>query len=166
MPKVLDHSIDGIEEYDTPLPRWWLYLFYATIVWSFGYWVAYPSWFGPGLTGWHQNEAWSQEVAEHEKAHPKASGNAVLAKFMGDPQAVTEGKALFAQNCAACHGPEGKGLIGPNLTDDTWLYGGAPEAIMKTVSEGTAKGMPTWGPILGADKIAKTTAFVHSLAKH
>jgi cytochrome c oxidase cbb3-type subunit 3 len=166
MPKVLDHVIDGIEEYDTPLPRWWLYMFYATIVWAFGYWVYYPSWFGPGISGWSQNEAWAQEVAAHEKAHPKVAGDAVLVKYLGNATAVEEGKALYAQNCAACHGPEGKGLIGPNLTDSTWLYGGKPEEIMKTVTDGTEKGMPAWGPILGTEKIAKATAFVHTLSSH
>jgi cytochrome c oxidase cbb3-type subunit 3 len=164
MPKVLDHVIDGIEEYDTPLPRWWLYMFYASIVWAVAYQVAYPSWFGPGLSGWHQNEAWAREVADHEKAHPKPSGDALLAKVIGNPAAVEEGKAIFSQNCAACHGPEAKGLIGPNLTDSTWLYGGKPEEIMKTVTAGTAKGMPTWGPILGPEKIAKAVSFVYALS--
>jgi cytochrome c oxidase cbb3-type subunit 3 len=166
MPKVLDHSIDGIEEYDTPLPRWWLYLFYGTIVWAVGYWFVYPSWFGPGWSGWHQNAALVAEIDAHDKAHPKPAGDgsAAMAKVIGEPVAIEAGKQLFAQNCAACHGPAAKGLIGPNLTDATWLYGGKPEEIMHTVTKGTAKGMPTWGPVLGPAKIAQVVAYVYSLS--
>ncbi|MBC7545133.1 MAG: c-type cytochrome [Candidatus Sericytochromatia bacterium] len=166
MPQVLDHAVDGIEEYDTPVPRWWLYLFYGTIVWAIGYMIAYPSWFGPGQSGWHQNGAWVAEVDAHDKAHPKPGGDTLMAHVIGDATAIAAGKQVFAQNCAACHGPEGKGLIGPNLTDETWLYGGKPEQIAKTITEGAPKGMPAWGPILGPTKIPQAAAFVYSLSHH
>lgn len=164
MPKILDHVIDGIEEYDTPLPRWWLYLFYLTIVWSVAYWLLYPSWFGPGWLQWSQNTAYEQEVAAHAEANPKADSGAMLAALIGNPAEIAEGKQVFAQNCAACHGAEAKGGIGPDLTDATWLYGSDPEGIFKTVRDGTANGMPAWGPIIGEQKVGKAVAFIHSLS--
>jgi cytochrome c oxidase cbb3-type subunit 3 len=77
---------------------------------------------------------------------------------------VAAGKAVFGQYCVACHGPEAAGLIGPNLTDHAWIHGGTPTAILQTVTAGVAaKGMPSWGPVLGPDKVENVVAFVLTL---
>ena len=80
-----------------------------------------------------------------------------------DPHAIHEGQELFAANCAACHGAKAKGLIGPNLTDKTWLYGGKPQQIAHTIANGTAKGMPSWKNHFTTAQIADLAAFVHAL---
>lgn len=163
-PKKLGHAIDGIEEYDNPLPRWWVWLFYATIAFAVVYCILMPSWPGyPGLLGWSQVKSYAQEVAAAPK--PAAPGAAAVADAIRDKAAVEAGKAVFVRNCAACHGPEGKGLIGPNLHDDKWVRGtGSPEDILAIISEGTAKGMPAWKSQLGSGDLVKVAAFVHGLS--
>lgn len=163
MPKKIPHSIDGIEEYDNPVPRWLMWLLYATIVIAAVYLVLYPG-FWAGATGWNQHEMYKAEMAEAEARYASARPEKVdVAALAGDPAAIAEGKKIFSTNCAACHGPEAGGAIGPDLTDSEWLYGGAPAEIARTVSEGTAGGMPPWESQLGAEKIAKVAVFVHSL---
>lgn len=165
MDDKIGHSIDGIEEYDNPIPNWLMWIFYVTIIFSIVYWVVYPG-FWPGTAGWSQHKMYAEEVATAEAKYaalrPKTED---IRALISNPAAIAEGKVIFAQNCTPCHGAEGKGdtNIGPNLTDKEWIYGGTPEAIVKTITEGTPKGMPAWGPQLGAAKVAKVAAFVYSL---
>lgn len=163
MPKKIEHSVDGIEEYDNPIPKWLMWLLYATIAIALVYLVMYPG-FWRGLTGWNQHKMYAEEMAAAKvKYASKGGGEVSIASLIGNAGAEAKGKAVYSQNCAACHGPEAKGFIGPNLTDKEWLYGGKPEEIVKTITDGTAKGMPNWGPSLGAKKIANVTAYIHSL---
>lgn len=163
MPEKIGHSIDGIEEYNNPIPRWLMWLLYLTIIIAVVYLVLYPG-FWQGATGWNQARMYDEEVKTSEKqyeaARPKAAD---LNSVMNDPAAIARGKELFAQNCSPCHGPDARGAIGPNLTDKEWLYGGKPEQIVHTITEGTAKGMPSWKSQLGGAKIGDVAAFVHSL---
>ncbi len=165
MPKKIGHSIDGIEEYDNPIPRWLMWLLYITILIAVVYLVVYPG-FWRGLSGWSSAKMYEEEVAMADKKYaalrPKAGDINMLIR---DQKAISEGKQIFAQNCAPCHGAQALGDtgIGPNLTDDEWIYGGKPERIVKAIAEGTANGMPSWESQLGAAKIAKVAAFVHSL---
>ena len=159
--RLLEHSYDGIQEYDNPLPRWWVYLFYATIVFSVLYWFNIGVGAGKGRIA--QYEA---EVAAAKAAHPprQESGPAELAALAGNPQVVTAGRAVFTTNCASCHRADGGGLIGPNLTDDSWLHGSTLPEIHRTVSEGVlAKGMPNWGKLLKADDVDAVVAYVSTL---
>ena len=150
------HEADGIEEYDNKLPTWWLGLFYLTIV--YGIWV---------VLDWHFISPrslaadYDAEVAAAVAAMPPAVKPIPV---IVDDAHIAAGKAVFATNCVSCHGEKAEGKIGPNLTDATWIHGGKLEEIENTVFNGVvAKGMLAWGPILGPEKVADVTAYVHSL---
>ncbi len=128
------HEWDGIKELNTPLPRWWITIFYACIVWAIGYWIVYPAW--PGISsythGWlnhSQRDEVTADVAGLKAAradHEKALAHASLPQIQANPDllqfAMAEGKATFGDNCAPCHGSGGQGAHGyPNLNDDVWL---------------------------------------------
>lgn len=152
--RLLGHAEenDGIEEYDNPLPDWWVGLFWLTVVWAIGYTVHYHF-----IAERSQPAALAAEIAEAQVKWPQGAPKALV---MSD-DAVERGRAVYAQNCTGCHGKNLEGGIGPNLKDETWIHGGTPEAVVKTITEGVpAKGMLTWGPILGPDKINDVTAFI------
>lgn len=156
--KLLGHAADndGIEEYDNPLPDWWVGLFLFTIVFAIGYTIDYHF-----ISHRSQAASYDAEVAEAAKRWPvkeDAGGEADLSDA-----AIAEGATIFAANCVACHGPELLGGIGPNLTDGIWIHGGSYDEIRTTITKGVPeKGMLTWGPILGPEKVAKVAAFVYS----
>lgn len=161
------HGADGIQELDNPMPRWMTSVFWFTIVWGLLYLILMPG-AGINVFQWSQYGQYNKEVetakatyGDQQAGDPKA----LLAAAIGNKDAEEKGKAIFTTNCAACHGPEGKGAIGPNLTDATWLYGGEPEAIVKTISEGTAKGMPPFKSSLSGEQLADLAAFVTHLGK-
>ncbi|MEN3931653.1 cytochrome-c oxidase, cbb3-type subunit III [Microvirga sp. W0021] len=153
------HSWDGIEELNTPLPKWWLYMFYATIIWSIGYWVVYPSWplvqsYTVGAFNWHSRSAVEEELQGLKTLRgpmtqklAAASVDEVIANNEKDPElynfAVAMGKAAFADNCAPCHGSGAQGSFSyPNLNDDEWLWGGTPEEIYTTIKVGVRSTSP------------------------
>ncbi len=160
---LIEHNYDGIQEYDNPLPRWWVYLFYATIVFSVLYLLNVP---GIGV-GKGRIADYEADVAAFKAAHKNEDTGATpeqLAALASDPSAIAEGKTLFATNCVSCHRADGGGLIGPNLTDDSWIHGGTLPEIHKTITEGVlAKGMPNWGKILKPAQVNALTAYVASL---
>jgi cytochrome c oxidase cbb3-type subunit III len=143
------HEWDGIRELNTPLPRWWLWTFYATIAWAFVYWVLMPSW--PGITGyWHGALGYSSRAAVVKSV---AEGEAGMAGMRDKIQAASvdeivktpalldfalaAGKSAFAVNCSQCHGADAAGHKGfPNLNDDDWLWGGTLDQIYFTVTHG------------------------------
>lgn len=145
----VNHSYDNIEEYNNPLPRWWLYLFYITIVFSIVYLVLYPG-FGhfKGLLGWTQVNQYEAEVSKvNETIAPLyAELNArPIAELARDPKALAIGQRLFGNNCALCHGSDAKGSPSfPNLTDNDWLYGGTPELIKQSILHGRMGAMPAF----------------------
>ncbi len=153
------HDYDGIREFDNPLPLWWLVIFWVCILFGYGYWMHYEvAHTGLSLVGEYQ-----ASVAEQARkaALVKPITDEELIAMSKDPAVTSAGAALFAQNCAVCHGPNAEGKIGPNLTDAYWLHGGKPTQIYKTVTGGVIeKGMPTWLPILGADRVRTLVAFV------
>jgi cytochrome c oxidase cbb3-type subunit III len=143
------HEWDGLTELNTPLPRWWLWTFYATIIWAFGYWVVYPAWpliFGAteGVTGWHARSAVVQDLASLDSLRGPMTAklaSAPLAEIEKTPELLSfaraQGGAAFATNCAPCHGAGGQGAKGyPNLNDDDWLWGGKLEDIEQTITHG------------------------------
>ncbi len=146
----VNHSYDGIEEYNKPLPRWWLYLFYITLVFSIGYLVLYPG-FGhfQGTLGWTSANQYDKEAAEAEaKVAPMFAAFAAksVEELARDPKAMDVGARLFGNNCATCHGSDAKGGPGfPNLTDKDWLWGGDAEAIKTTIMAGRQGMMPAHG---------------------
>jgi len=143
------HVWDGIRELNTPLPRWWLWLFYATILWSVGYWIVYPSWplmssYTTGAFHWQSRNAVLSDL-EGLKAQrgPLADklAAASLQEIASDPLlndfARAQGRPAFAENCAPCHGAGGGGGRGyPNLNDDEWIWGGSLEEIAQTIRHG------------------------------
>jgi cytochrome c oxidase cbb3-type subunit III len=182
------HEWDGIKELNTPLPRWWVYMFYASIVWSIGYWVVYPAWptISGYTSGWFEYSTRAQlrtELADLEKLRgEKAASLAAtpLPNIVRDPALLSlaraRGKVAFADNCAPCHGSGAAGAKGyPNLNDDDWLWGGSLDEIKQTLDFGIRSGhakaregsmMPFGGKdgILKRDEIRTVTNFVRSLS--
>lgn len=162
------HEYDGIRELDNRLPNWWLWTLLITVVFGYGYWM----WFHV-LTDTEKG-AWVEYRAEMDAAQAAADAAALargaptdegLAALAADAGKVADGKALFVQYCAACHGPEGAGLIGPNLTDGHYLHErGRPVAMRQVIAAGVAaKGMPAWEPVLGPSRVDQLTSFVLSI---
>lgn len=181
------HEWDGLTELNQPLPRWWLWIFYATIVFSIGYWVVYPAWplvwsATNGVIGWNSRTA----VAEDLSALAASRGPNVdkltsteLAAIGGDPGlldfTLAYGRVAFKENCAPCHGAGGGGAVGyPNLIDDDWLWGGTTDAIAHTIAYGVRNEnpdsrqseMPAFGRdgILTPTEIGTVTEYVRSIA--
>ncbi len=143
------HQWDGIEEYNNPLPRWWVWVFYATIVWGIGYTIAYPAWplikeATPGLLGASTRADVAAEIAAVDSANAAIKEKLVAADLnaiAADPAlaefATRAGAAVFRTNCAQCHGSGAAGFVGyPNLLDNDWLWGGTMEDIHLTVTHG------------------------------
>ena len=153
-PEDTSHLWDGdITEYNKPLPRWWINLFYITIVFSIGYLF----WYG----GWGSYAGVGQWSSQSEHARVKATEDAKLNKtfalYQGQPlpvlandaKAMALGRSIFNNTCATCHGSSAQGAIGfPNLSDDIWHWGGSPERVLETVLDGREGVMPEWGKVL------------------
>lgn len=159
-----DDDFDGIQEENNPLPRWWLFTFYAAIIFTPIY-----------LYIWHGGDGrstvkiYEADKAELDKLIAKKGSDfdpAIIDQIMTDTARVTNGKTVYATYCQACHAEQGKGLIGPNLTDKFWKNGkGSSEDIFKIVSTGvTDKGMPAWGQMLKKDEVIDVSAFIRTLA--
>lgn len=181
------HVWDGIEELNTPLPRWWLWTFYLTIIWGVGYTLMYPAWpllnsATAGMLGYSTRGEVAKDIAAFEKANE--SLNVELARIdlttlaADNPDlhryAVSGGAAVFRANCSQCHGSGAAGAKGyPNLLDDDWLWGGDIEAIAYTVRHGIRNDidddahyseMPAFGEILEKDEIETTVNYVRSIS--
>ena len=156
------HVYDGIEEQDNHLPNWWLGILFGTIVFSFGYWFVYETTrAAPSPLDVFRTEA---AILAKKRAEGGPLSNDSLAVLASDNATVSDGKKTFAQMCAPCHGLEGQGNAGPNLTDKYWMHGANPLAIHKSITDGFPdKGMPAWGPMLGAARVRALTAFVVSI---
>ncbi len=181
------HEWDGIKELNTPLPRWWLWVFYATVIWSIGYWVLYPAWplltsYTPGILDHSQRDDVMQAVAAlkvQRAEQSRALAGATLEQIEADPNllqfAREAGKSAFGDNCATCHGSGAQGFKGyPNLNDDVWLWGGKLDDIRRTITVGVRSThpdtrqsqMPAYGrdQLLEAKQIDDLTEYVLSLS--
>ena len=181
------HEWDGLRELNTPLPRWWLWTFYATIIWAIGYWIVYPAWplissSTQGVLRWHSRSAVVTDLNALEKSRGPMVAKlaaAPVAAIVKDPElldfARAQGRVAFADNCAPCHGAGGGGAKGyPNLDDDDWLWGGKLAAIEQTIRHGARSGdkddhegnMPAFGRggILKPDQISAVASYVRSLS--
>lgn len=163
---ILDHNYDGIRELDNNLPPWWLYGFYASIIFAFAYMFNYHV-FG----GTSQKEEYLIEVAEAKEAVDEYKKNAkglltanTVELLTGDAD-IKAGKATFVANCVACHKIDAGGGIGPNLTDSYWILGGGIKNVFNTITEGgrPGKGMVAWNTNLKPDEIAQVSSYVLSL---
>jgi cytochrome c oxidase cbb3-type subunit 3 len=160
---LLDHSYDGIQEFDNPLPRWWVWIFWATFVFSLFYYFDFTGRFaGPGRI-----KAYEAEIAAAASRWPAPAGPvdaASLEALVGDGARIAAGAQIFTTNCVACHRADGGGLIGPNLTDDHWIHGGTIADVHRTITDGVLeKGMPPWGKILQPDQVTSVAVYVYSL---
>ena len=162
---LLDHNYDGIQEYDNPLPRWWLALFWATIIFTPLYILYFH--FGGGML---ELERYDQEMiafydkqAEQLLALGEITEN-TLVDLMADQSMMNGGKKIYQAKCATCHGMFGEGGIGPNLTDDYWLHGGQLMDVYKTVRDGVpAKGMLAWERQLRPAELMAVSSFVGTM---
>ena len=181
------HEWDGIEELNNPLPRWWLWVWYASIVWAVAYWIMYPAWplittATPGLAGWNARSAVAVQIADLQALRMQTAekiASASLEQIEQTPALLTlaraQGRVAFADNCAPCHGAGGGGAVGyPNLNDDQWLWGGTLEQIQTTIlygarstdDRGHTGNMPAFGRdgILTRPDISAVASFVRTLA--
>jgi cytochrome c oxidase cbb3-type subunit 3 len=160
---------EDIKEYTNPMPAWWMWLFYLTIVFAIGYLVLYPG-LGSyaGTLGWTQVKQLEDENTEAQKAfgplYDKFAAQDVVA-LAKNPEALAIGQKLFLNTCAQCHASDGGGGKGfPNLTDKDWLWGGTPEAIEASITNGRTGVMPPLGPVLGEQGVKDVAHYVLSLS--
>ena len=177
------HEWDGIKELNTPLPKWWLWVFYTTIVWAMAYSIAFPSWpwlsgyFG-GVLGYSSREQFRERMADFDASRADWSSRiaaASLQEINDDPQllpiATAGGKVIFGNNCAPCHGTGGTGRPGgfPALVDDEWIWGGTAEDIYATIYHGVrnddADSRVSQMPAFGADGLL-TAQQINAVADH
>ena len=169
-PGLMKHDADGITELDNQLPRWWVWLFVLTCVYA----VVYLVYFHVTKTGPLSIGEYEREVAE--AAGKQASAGSTIASPDGtsaaaaplapstDPAVIAAGQALFMKNCMVCHGPNGQGLIGPNMCDDYFIHGPAFSDSVRTITEGVpAKGMITWKTVLKPEEIQTVASYVWTL---
>jgi cytochrome c oxidase cbb3-type subunit 3 len=162
---LMQHEYDGIRELDNNLPPWWLWGFYATIVFAVAYLFNYHVFRTSDL----QYKAYDKEMAQAKKDVDAYLSKMAMnvdentATLLTDKDALASGKALFDANCVVCHNPNGEGNIGPNLTDDAWIYGPDVKDIFKTIKIGTPNGMPEHASKLNPVQIQQVASFVLSL---
>jgi len=163
-PLLLDHEYDGIQEFDNNLPRWWVWLFYITIIFAAVYLVYY-----------HVAKVGDLQAAEYDKE--LKAGNAIKAAAMGnfestiptlkpatDAVVLENGRQIYAKFCGPCHRADGGGLVGPNLTDDYWIHGSSYADTVKVIWDGVpAKGMITWKTVLKPDEIQSVASYIYTL---
>jgi cytochrome c oxidase cbb3-type subunit 3 len=164
------HTWDGdLTEYNKPLPKWWLNLFYISIVFGLGYLVLFP-----GLGAFAGTRGWSSS-AQHaaDAAAAEAKLRTLFARFDGvpiaelasNPEAVALGRSVFANHCAQCHGSDARGARGfPNLTDNDWIWGGEPDTVLASIVAGRQAAMPAWGAVLGDQGVTEAASYVLSLS--
>jgi cytochrome c oxidase cbb3-type subunit 3 len=166
----MGHVWDGdLSELNNPLPRWWLYLFYITIVFGAAYLLLYPG-LGtfPGLLGWTETKQYESEMAAAEERYGplyERYRQVPVQALVNDPEAVRIGERLFSTYCTTCHGADARGVRGfPNLRDNDWLYGGTPEDIEQSILHGRRGTMPPWEGVLGHEGVLQTAEYVRSLS--
>lgn len=166
---ILDHNYDGIKELDNKLPPWWLYGFYATIVFAVVYLVRFHV-----IGDYTQAEEYQQEVAQADKEIEEylATAENIIdyetVVVLEEPSDLKAGEKIYATNCVACHRADGGGGIGPNLTDEHWILGGGIKNVFKTISEGgrPGKGMVSWKSDLTAKEMQQAASYVLTLQEN
>lgn len=160
---------ENLEEYNNPLPAWWLYMFVLTIVWGIGYLIMYPG-LGAfsGILGWSQLNQLEAEMQYAEETYGpiyKKYQDTDLVSLSKDETALKIGERLYASYCTTCHGSDARGARGyPNLRDDDWLFGGEPENIKVSIMKGRKAFMPAWETVLSENDIFDVTSYVEQLS--
>lgn len=180
------HSWDGIQELNNPLPRWWLWTLYITIIWGIGYTIVYPAWpmikgATTGVVGWSTRGLVAQDIAAHQDQNANLVTALLAADMSNLPEntdlnryAIARGGSVFKAQCSQCHGSGAAGATGyPNLLDNDWLWGGTMDQITHTVRHGIRNDtdgdahwseMPAFGEILSSEEIEATVEYVTSLS--
>jgi len=163
--QLLDHNYDGIQEYNNPLPNWWLVTFYGTIIFAVFYYGFYQLGSGPSLA--QELVVARQELDAKRPVEPKGPTQSEdeLAALMTKPEALAQGKEIFVAKCVACHLEGGQGLVGPNLTDNFWINGkGTRQDILQVVRKGVVeKGMIAWETMLKPEETLAVSGYVFTL---
>jgi len=163
---LLEDEYDGIKELDNPTPAWFMYLFYATILFAVGYLLNYHV-FGTGQLQYAEYKTEMAQADAAKKVYLSHQANQVdenTVKLVTDPTVLASGQTIFKTTCSPCHGINGQGVVGPNLTDDYWLHGNKINDLFKTIKYGVpAKGMPTWEKQLSPKQISDVANYVKSL---
>ena len=165
--RLMAHDYDGIREYDNPMPGWWKWTYGLSVVFALGYWI----WFHGGGPGKSEHAEYAEALASYqalraERAAEESSSvsETSLAALAASPDGHERGGALFHTHCLPCHTDNGRGLVGPNLTDDFQIHGATRMDIFTTVKNGVPeKGMVAWGLVLKPDELTAVAAFVSTL---
>ncbi len=163
------HDFDGIQEYDNPLPMWWVWMFGLTIVFGLAYLAYYPGLGNfAGLSGWSSESQLETAQVRHEaRFAPLYAELAALdeAELHESRQAQQVGRRLFINNCSTCHGVNGRGAFGfPNLTDGAWIWGSEFATVKATITHGRTATMPSWAAALGDQGVAEVTQYVRQIS--
>jgi cytochrome c oxidase cbb3-type subunit 3 len=171
-PERTGHVWDGdLEEYNNPLPRWWLGLFIITVLFGAGYLLLFPG-LGNylGLSKWSSKQQYEIQVSEARARFDQqlaASKDKPLNELARDASAMSTARNLFAANCSGCHGSDARGARGfPNLTDNDWLWGGDSDRVYETIANGRHGAMPAWGAVLGTEQVNEVASYVMSISGH
>lgn len=163
---IEDHDYDGIHEYDNPMPGWWTGAYLLSVIWS----VVYVAGHLAGSLPTYETDLRDGQLALESQRARAAAANppvvidaAALLAAASDEAKLSEGAMTFASFCASCHGDLGQGLIGPNLTDKFWLYGGEPMSVVHTIQKGTSNGMPPWEAIITPEQTIALVAHIQRL---
>lgn len=162
---LLDHNYDGIHELDNPLPAWWRYIFYISVVFGIIYVIYYQFGSGPSLRDEFNKDFSAIQAIKDQLKAKSSSFNADQFAAVNNPTGIKKGEEIFTNNCMVCHAEKGKGDVGPNLTDEYWLRAkGTPDTIFNVVYNGSVdNGMPAWSESISVDEIYLAVAYVYSL---
>lgn len=165
-PLLSDHEYDGIQEFDNPMPRWWVWVFWGTFYFA----ICYALWLHVFMRGTPITEEYAVDMGRYrEEMAKREMGSEVkeetLEKLMANTAMMSDARELFKLRCVQCHADKGQGLIGPNLTDDYWIHGQGKLMDIHGVVDGgvLSKGMPAWGKVLSRIEVAKLAAYVGTL---
>lgn len=159
---------ENLEEYNNPLPNWWLNLFVVTLIFGLVYLILYPG-LGhfQGILDWSSKGQYEQEIQTANEQYDPIYQNYAsidIRTLSTNPEALKTGRRLFSNYCAICHGSDARGAKGfPNLRDNEWLYGGEPEQVYMSILNGRSGVMPAWGPALGEEGLENVTNYILSL---
>ncbi len=162
---IMEHTYDGIEEFDNRLPNWWLWLMWGSMVFALLYWLVFHT---LELRPMPREDfaAEMQVAADVQLARMMEAGidDNTFVALSENPEKVAAGRVVFVAYCVACHLDDARGLVGPNLTDNAWVHGCSPMDMHKVVTDGIpAKGMPAWLNQLGPTRVMNVVAYIHTL---
>ncbi len=162
---VMEHTYDGIQEFDNRLPNWWLWLMWGSMVFALFYWIVFHT-LELRVLPREQFEGVMAEAEAVQLAKMLEAGidNEFFVAMATNETKVAEGREIFVKHCVACHLDQGQGSVGPNLTDANWVHGCEPMAMWKVVTDGVAaKGMPAWQNQLGPNRVMAAVAYIMTI---